>query len=243
MNRQEVKKIGYLNKIRYRWHKFKKPHWYLWTSIESLIISIVIVSILIVGVPCGVINLQYQFGIDSSKQEVIKQTISIDRGTTDYKQSLIDIIYDDLLYKRSVYLLSKASDKDIQSISDAGYTISIVSDYDSTYYDNEYMKNNHVYGITNLTIKTVYLLDDILALSDTELHEVGHVIDESFGMISESETFRELYNEHKNELNSYAATNSTEYFATAYNEYRVRPHKLEKNSPEIYKYFEKILGK
>ena len=192
-----------------------------------------------IGIPCGVINLQYQFGIEHDRRDKLEQIISIDKNND--RQRIVEDLYDDILYKRSVYILSKASDKDIQTVDNAGYTISIVNTYDSTYYDNEYMKENHVYGVTNLTIRTVYLLDDIFALSDTELHEVGHVIDESLGMISRSETFKSIYDKHKNELNSYASIDSTEYFATAYNEYRIRPDKLREKQPEIYKYMKEIL--
>jgi hypothetical protein len=70
------------------------------------------------------------------------------------------------------------------------------------------------------TIKGMYK-DGVIYINsahvDSVLHEIGHVIDEKYGYLSQSEEFLTIYNsiEHKN----YHTNSAEEYFAEGYKEY------------------------
>lgn len=70
------------------------------------------------------------------------------------------------------------------------------------------------------TIKGMYK-DGVIYINsahvDSVLHEIGHVIDEKYGYLSQSEEFLTIYNsiEHKN----HHTNSAEEYFAESYKEY------------------------
>lgn len=88
--------------------------------------------------------------------------------------------------------------------------------------------------------------------SDRLLHEFGHVIDNMKGvsasyegeLISGTSEFQEIYNEEKNNLNEYAASNKEEFFAEAfrffYSDNEANKSLLREQAPKAYEFMKSL---
>lgn len=76
-------------------------------------------------------------------------------------------------------------------------------------------------------------------LSSTVSHELWHLYDYNFGMLS-SNDFSVLYNQNPNSISSYARTNSCEFFAVSGAWYINSPEDLKQNNMDVYNYFEAL---
>lgn len=127
--------------------------------------------------------------------------------------------------------------KDI--FEDKGYRVYVVSLID----DDE--------GIAGQTVfipRIVLIKNSGPFVERTMFHECGHILDDKLAItfISNSNEFKTIYNEERlyfkvdNNFDYYISSPS-EYFASAFSEYMIRPARLKRNTPKTYDFIEQCL--
>jgi hypothetical protein len=89
-----------------------------------------------------------------------------------------------------------------------------------------------------------YIMDPIDYYINTITHELSHIVDYQYAynqsFYSDDASFLSLYEEHKEHLGDYAASNAHEFFAESSKLYQVYPDYLRSLCPESYVYFQSL---
>lgn len=108
--------------------------------------------------------------------------------------------------------------------------------------------NPNITGITYYGPRIIAIKNDMFYVSRTMFHECGHVLDDKSHItyISGTKEFKKIYEEEKDYFvvdNNYDYFISTEpeYFASAFAEYMLNPHRLKVNTPKTYEFIERCL--
>ena len=110
--------------------------------------------------------------------------------------------------------------------------------------------NGYSYSLLALTIygtKTIYI-DDRTKAEPSIIHEVGHIIDNTFGFCSESQEFTNIFNTEHGNVSKFWKThhNNTdtriEYFAESFLIYVMQPEDLQTYCPQTYDYITNVIS-
>ena len=139
--------------------------------------------------------------------------------------------------------LNKIPDSIISQFQKYGWHIYVTdSDINEKYYSGKY---STVFGTTQYADKEIYIVDTIDAAHESAIHEMGHFVDYSNGILSDQEDFKELYfSEARNYIKSYEALcirDRKELFAEVFWQYTVNPSKLQLETPGLYTYMKNII--
>jgi hypothetical protein len=89
-----------------------------------------------------------------------------------------------------------------------------------------------------------YIMDPIDYYINTITHELSHIVDYQYpynqSFFSDDDSFLLMYEEHKEHLGDYAASNAHEFFAESNKLYLVYPDYLMSLCPESYVYFQSL---
>ena len=125
-----------------------------------------------------------------------------------------------------------------------GYHIIILKEGQKIYdIDNSY--NKEATGLIDYKSKRIYIqyFEDKEIMINNTWHELGHMLDESNGFISETNDFNNIWEERDiffscfNGDMSYFKNNKRECFAQMYSTYKMFPKWTIENFPYIYNYF------
>lgn len=103
-------------------------------------------------------------------------------------------------------------------------------------------------GISFKQSKVIFLNEEYV---DTSLlHEIGHAVNSEFGLLSETEEFKNIYESEKNNFDCYVGDgdeehctkNESEYFAEAFHQYLLASDLLKEDCPATYEYIDNFLN-
>ncbi|MFC0616115.1 anthrax toxin lethal factor-related metalloendopeptidase [Enterococcus faecalis] len=118
-------------------------------------------------------------------------------------------------------------------------------DFLSGWYDK---KSTNIYIRMPFSLNKHTLNPDADPAHNTIIHEIGHAFDTYYGniagntngWISNSSTFKNIYDKEFDKLTDYGKESSLEFFAEAFRLYHVSPDDLKK-APETYEYINKLI--
>ena len=127
--------------------------------------------------------------------------------------------------------------KDI--FEDSGYRVYVVTLIDG---------DEGIMGQTIIGPRIVLIKNLGVYVERTMFHECGHVLDDKLAItfISSSDEFKNIYNEERLQFRAdnnvdYYISSPSEYFASAFSEYMIRPVRLQHNTPKTYDFIEQCL--
>ena len=103
-------------------------------------------------------------------------------------------------------------------------------------------------GISFKQSKVIFLNEEYV---DTSLlHEIGHAVNSEFGLLSETEEFKNIYESEKDNFDCYVGDgdeehctkNESEYFAEAFHQYLLASDLLKEDCPATYEYIDNFLN-
>lgn len=109
--------------------------------------------------------------------------------------------------------------------------------------------NPHIGGITVYEFRTIYIPvfpeDRLYAAAFATIHEFGHYLDRSKGLLSISYEFQKIYNTNDRTFcaklcRASNTTSSTEFFAESFAIYVLNPEGLKEHCIDTYNYFEDL---
>ena len=106
----------------------------------------------------------------------------------------------------------------------------------------------NITGITYYGPRIIEIKNDMYYVRRTMFHECGHVLDDESHIlyISGTSEFKKIYEEEKDYFvvdnnYDYFVSTEAEYFASAFSEYMLNPHRLKENTPKTYEFIERCL--
>lgn len=110
------------------------------------------------------------------------------------------------------------------------------------------------YGYTGSILALTVYKDKVIYIDNRKkaesaiVHEVGHAIDYSYGFISNSQAFNDIFAVEHNNVSSFWKTHhsntdtAVEYFAEAFQIYVQQPENLQTYCPQTYEYIQNIVS-
>lgn len=198
------------------------------------------------------------------------QTSSYQGNQSDSKFVSVDITYEEQLGSDVVGKVRKAIEMfpadAIQSFSKQGWKIAVLSDIDSEENPDNGMVTT--VGLTNYDTKTIQVspTSSDFSVDDSEdlltirmVHEFSHFADVFYGNVTDSDKWKKLYAEYKDEYVEfefygidknmenqfdigYATSNRYEFFACSMKDFYCHQDYLREHYPNLYVYFVNLVS-
>ena len=208
----------------------------------------------LVVILCGVGWTQY---VDSNKGEEVTDVVELGDGLPNV---VINDEYDTFeIYERDIEKVKNVLQAQPEILLSTLQNVSYIEIQDFLKSEDSSIKTVKAYVITSSDIGTVLHLNcnnftkrsPDNSFKTTLTHELGHVydgcyFDENAGdwkyKTSDSQEWLDMFNNNRNGVTQYGATNPQEYFAEAVMMYFWHPEDLEGSAPEAYNWLNNEFG-
>lgn len=142
-------------------------------------------------------------------------------------------------------ILNMIPEEHLEILEDAGWDIVLTNQNLAL----TYVYNVPIAGITDYSIKTIYIYNTRHSIYRAVIHEVGHVLAYELGNIDETDEFIRIYNDEKNNFtdftkpwSTHCIVNEDEYFASVYHDMILDYDRTLEDVPLSVEYIEEYLG-
>ena len=133
-------------------------------------------------------------------------------------------------FRTHLDMLSQDCPGIFEAFANDGWLIILTSeDLDELVFHGE---TEDVYGCTLVKKKVIFI--EAGDYSGCVIHEMGHYVDQKYGMVSKKKDFKSIYKKEKQNISEYGQSGASEFFAEVFKSSVLDKESIEESCPKAY---------